>query len=230
MATDYYLILEISKTATPEEIKKAYRRLALKWHPDKNPHNKEEAEKKFKQISQAYEILSDDKKRRQYDLTGRVDDTSDYFSGQANYNHRMPHMFSFRDPFDIFREFFDSDPFGSSENFVFNQPFNAFPFSINGNGFGFGNLHPFATSIGNTHSSFTTFTSDDSFNMNNGNGVRSNVKRTTTTTTKYVNGKRIETKKVYENGKETITEYENGSLKSKTVRDVPQNNKQSIRY
>lgn len=68
MKRDYYEILGISRDASKDEIKKAYRRLALKYHPDKN--NTEEAEEKFKQISEAYAVLSDDQKRRQYDLYG----------------------------------------------------------------------------------------------------------------------------------------------------------------
>jgi len=62
--TDFYEILEVDKNATEEEIKKAYRRLALKWHPDKNPNNKTQAEEKFKLIAEAYEVLSDKDKRR----------------------------------------------------------------------------------------------------------------------------------------------------------------------
>jgi len=58
---DYYSVLEVTKTSTAVDIKKAYRKLALKWHPDKNPEKKEEAEKKFKEISEAYEVLSDGK-------------------------------------------------------------------------------------------------------------------------------------------------------------------------
>ncbi|CAF4274863.1 unnamed protein product, partial [Rotaria sp. Silwood2] len=57
--TDFYELLEIEKTSTDDEVKKAYRRLALKWHPDKNLSNKKEAEEKFKLISEAYEVLSD---------------------------------------------------------------------------------------------------------------------------------------------------------------------------
>src|SRR6185437_2205019 len=68
MTKQFYKILEISENATQEEIKKAYRRLALKWHPDKNPSNKEEVEKKFKEISEAYGILSNEDLRRRYDL------------------------------------------------------------------------------------------------------------------------------------------------------------------
>src|ERR1700722_13437 len=67
--TDYYNTLGIPKGATAEEIKKAYRKNALKYHPDKNPGDAA-AEKKFKEISEAYEVLSDDKKRQIYDQYG----------------------------------------------------------------------------------------------------------------------------------------------------------------
>lgn len=62
---DYYKILEVSKNATLEEIKKAYKKLALKFHPDKN--KSPDAEEKFKKISEAYQVLSDPQKRRTYD-------------------------------------------------------------------------------------------------------------------------------------------------------------------
>jgi DnaJ-class molecular chaperone len=68
--SNYYEILEIDKNATIDDIKKNYKKLAFKWHPDKNQDNKAEAEKKFKDISKAYQILSDPDKRKIYDLTG----------------------------------------------------------------------------------------------------------------------------------------------------------------
>lgn len=66
---DYYEVLGVAKTATPDEIKKAYRKMAIKYHPDKNPGDKE-AEEKFKEAAEAYDVLSDEKKRKMYDQFG----------------------------------------------------------------------------------------------------------------------------------------------------------------
>ena len=73
MPKDYYETLGVERSASKDEIKKAFRQLARKYHPDANPDNKEVAEEKFKEIGEAYEVLSDDNKRRMYDQTGRVD-------------------------------------------------------------------------------------------------------------------------------------------------------------
>lgn len=68
---DYYEVLEVSKNASADEIKKAYRKLALKYHPDRNPGDKE-AEEKFKEAAEAYEVLSDQQKRQRYDQYGHA--------------------------------------------------------------------------------------------------------------------------------------------------------------
>ena len=75
---DYYEVLGVSKDATPEEIKKAYKKMVLKYHPDRNKDNKEEAREKSKEVNEAYEVLSDQKKRAEYDQFGHA-----AFSGGA---------------------------------------------------------------------------------------------------------------------------------------------------
>ena len=77
---DYYEVLGVSKSATADEIKKAYRKLAVQYHPDKNPGNKE-AEEKFKEIAEAYAVLGDQQKRQQYDRFGHQMPGSGGFGG-----------------------------------------------------------------------------------------------------------------------------------------------------
>ena len=94
MAKDLYETLGVSRSASADELKKAYRKLAIKYHPDKNQGNKE-AEEKFKEISHAYEILSDPKKRSQYDQFGEAAFQNGGGGGGA-----------YQDPFDIFSQVF----------------------------------------------------------------------------------------------------------------------------
>ncbi|MCI0748208.1 MAG: molecular chaperone DnaJ [Verrucomicrobia subdivision 3 bacterium] len=93
---DYYEVLHVSRDADDEEIKKAYRKLALKYHPDKNPGDKS-AEEKFKEIGEAYEALSDPQKRAAYDQYGHAAFDPRMRAGRAG---------GFHDPFEIFREAF----------------------------------------------------------------------------------------------------------------------------
>lgn len=85
---DFYKILDISKSVSSEEIKKSYRRLASKWHPDKNSETtekREHAEKMFKDINEAYNVLYDPKKRNIYDNGGHPDDPNSAFHTQENF-------------------------------------------------------------------------------------------------------------------------------------------------
>uniref|UniRef100_A0A7N5P9Z1 J domain-containing protein n=1 Tax=Ailuropoda melanoleuca TaxID=9646 RepID=A0A7N5P9Z1_AILME len=109
---DYYEVLGVPRQASSKAIKEAYRKLALRWHPDKNPENKEEAERRFKQVAQAYEVLSDAKKRDVYDPYGEagVEDGG----GGGPCREPFEYVFTFRDPAEVFRESFgDRDPFSS---------------------------------------------------------------------------------------------------------------------
>jgi curved DNA-binding protein len=129
MADDYYQLLGVSKKASKEEIKKAFRKLAMKYHPDKNKDNKE-AEEKFKKINEAYAVLSNDEKRKQYDMFG-AEGFSKRFSQEDIFRG-----FDFNGTFkefgigDIFGGGFLSDLFGGgrrsgrrSSSFGFQNPF-----------------------------------------------------------------------------------------------------------
>ncbi|MCH5294343.1 MAG: J domain-containing protein [Treponema sp.] len=87
---DLYQTLGVTKTASPEEIKKAYRNLAFKYHPDRNPGDKT-AEEKFKQINSAYSVLGDETKRHQYDTYGQTDESAradrQYYQGTGTYGN-----------------------------------------------------------------------------------------------------------------------------------------------
>lgn len=91
---DYYSILGVPKNADDDALKKAYRKAALKWHPDRNPDNKDLADKKFKQVSEAYEVLSDKNKRAIYDQFGEEGLKGGATNAGANAGSGMPSGFS----------------------------------------------------------------------------------------------------------------------------------------
>ncbi|CAN1182509.1 DnaJ homolog subfamily B member 4 [Linum perenne] len=111
MGLDYYNILKVNKSASEDDLKKSYRKLAMKWHPDKNPNDKKEAEAKFKQISEAYDVLSNPQKRAIYDQYEEEGLNEIPPSGFGNGNHGT-NNFNSRNAEDIFAEFFGSSPFG----------------------------------------------------------------------------------------------------------------------
>lgn len=135
---DYYDILAVDKNATSDEIKKAYRRQALEWHPDKHKDNKEAAERRFKEINEAYQILSDPEKRRAYDQFGHAAFAPGGGAGRnpfagggspfGGFGQQGPFTytyttsgsgaagFDFGDPFEIFEQFFGgASPFGTRQ-------------------------------------------------------------------------------------------------------------------
>ncbi|CAO2605821.1 DnaJ homolog subfamily B member 8 [Lemmus lemmus] len=200
---NYYEVLGVKSSASPEDIKKAYRKLALRWHPDKNPNNKEEAEKKFKQVSEAYEVLSDSKKRSVYDRAGC---DSWRASGGGNVPHVSPFGagYPFRNPEDIFREFF-----GGLDPFSFD--FWDTPFSDRGRSHGFrGAFSSGFDALGRGGGSRTTFSSTSI-------GGSSSGFKSVMSSTEMVNGRKVTTKRIIENGQERVEVEEDGKLRSVTV-------------
>jgi molecular chaperone DnaJ len=119
MKREYYEVLGVSRSATKDEIKKAYRKLALQFHPDKNPDNKD-AEEHFKEVNEAYEVLSNDDKRRRYDQFGHAGVGSSAASGGAGPQGGA----DFNDIFSAFNDMFSGgrsrgggSPFGFEEAF-----------------------------------------------------------------------------------------------------------------
>src|SRR5881398_1981472 len=92
---DYYEVLGVSRSASAEDVKRAYRKLAVKFHPDKNPEDPH-AEEKFKELGEAYDVLMDADKRAAYDRFGHT-----AFAQGGGFGRE-----GFHDPFDIFREVF----------------------------------------------------------------------------------------------------------------------------
>lgn len=125
---DYYAVLGVAKDADAKAIKSAYRKMALKWHPDKNPDDREAAEKKFREVAEAYEVLSDKDKRAHYDRGGDgsgggggggFGDFGDFGFGDFGFGGGGGRGgFKFKDPNDLFKDMFGSgDPFEDFSKF-----------------------------------------------------------------------------------------------------------------
>lgn len=246
---DYYSLLELTPTATVTEIRRSYRRLALIHHPDKNPDNQVEAEEKFKLISEAFSVLSDDAKRRDYDyLRANPRSQARPFPGQSPFGAAR---FSFMDANRLFRQFFEEFQFGNVDNSPFgNSPFHNSPFSntpFRNSPFGnspFGNSpfgnSPFERNMASPFGSFGTlgnmnspFGNLDSFGaMNSPFGNMSQVSSTQTFSRSSSNGgsgTRVVTEVTTDaNGnrieRTTTTRSINGMQQtSTTVRNIPSN-------
>ncbi|CAG7832344.1 unnamed protein product [Allacma fusca] len=208
---DYYGVLGLSQNASPDDIRKAYRKLALQWHPDKNPENSDIATRKFKQIAEAYEVLSDENRRQSYDRARANPAPAESPYYQSN-NMRHPaedvFTFHFRSPEEIFREFFgDSNPF--SDMLV-------------------GSMAPFfGLATGTAFPGFETFNHDHRSSLFPRNSSRNSESFavSTSTTTTIMNGKKVTKVTQIENGVETTTVYENDVLKSKNVRNLKEKEK-----
>ncbi|KAL5970664.1 GPI ethanolamine phosphate transferase 2, partial [Taenia solium] len=272
--TCLYEILGIDRGASETDIKKAYRRLALKWHPDKNCEtNKEEAERRFKEISAAYEILSDAEKRRIYDKYGldglrgtssRPETTSRSAARPSARRSAYSFLdsddffnFVFRDPEEIFREFF-SEHINMMNSFM--EPFTmnmanvrraessrpaANPTTRYSHPVRRANTHlpdrsgphvfSFMSTSGNMISpkdglsqSFAFFSSSPNvtatvhqggskFTFGGGSGNVPIKGTFRSTSTKFLGGKCVTTRRVIQDGVETVTVEEDGVVKSKTV-------------
>ncbi|XP_068602345.1 dnaJ homolog subfamily B member 2 isoform X2 [Brachionichthys hirsutus] len=206
---DYYDILGVPGTASLDDIKKAYRKMALKWHPDKNQDNKEESERKFKDISEAYEVLSDKSKRDEYDSRGN-DRMQDRGFPSPDLSSDFP-GFSFRSPMDVFNEFFFSQI--PINNLLGN--FTSFESSPSHTGPGAFFSFP------SGRADFTSFSSSfgglDGMNSMSGG---SNKFTSVSTSTRIVNGKRTITKKTKENGQERTEIEEDGVLQKVLINGV----------
>lgn len=123
---DYYDVLGIQRSANEKEIKKAYRKLAMRWHPDKNPSSKEEAEVMFKKIAQAYEVLSDKKARKMYDRFGKSGLQGNaggsgggggfHFEFSQDARRTFSEFFKGKDPFESIKEMFKHHQMQSEED------------------------------------------------------------------------------------------------------------------
>jgi len=196
--TEYYDILGVSPNATQKEIKKAYRKLALQWHPDKNKDDKEKAEEMFQKISNAYEVLSDPEKRKAYDAGNKAN------SGFNN--HDFHSGFKFKSAFDMFNDFFDGEDDPWAE---FDKMFEEMGAGSSHFGSHFKKHNAGGASGGHFKSHFANMGADF------GGGFGSFQSQSTSTT--IINGVRVETKTMQRNGNSIKEVRKNGKLVEKYI-------------
>ena len=202
----YYQILELNSSACEDEIKKSYRRLALQWHPDKNQNNLTEAERRFKEISEAYEVLSDKEKRKTYDEFDRRGPRRQFPpESNNNFSHSFfnfsPFQFSdlhFRNPFDIYEDFFGTRNAFNERNLpnIFNQQ------------------------------NYTNDRINTSSNSSNPSSIIHSYTKSTKVTNNY--GVKTTITNIVENGIETVIVDEDGKTKSKKVNGVETVKKETL--
>ncbi|KAH6944550.1 hypothetical protein HPB50_003865 [Hyalomma asiaticum] len=216
---DYYNVLELPRNASPGDIRRAYRRLALKWHPDKNPGNKAEAEAHFKEISEAYEVLSDESKRRHYDLRGRGGQSTSHHEnfqrsrGGNAHSTGSAFTFQFRDPEDLFREIF-----GSLE------PFQDLYRGMRGPTVLAGRFPSYQQNSGSTFARRLVIDLDDLLFSPNlsaagvgGSSAGLTMPTQQVSSLQYINGKSVETRTIIRDGMKAVLRFEDGQLVSETV-------------
>jgi DnaJ-class molecular chaperone len=126
MSSSLYDILHVSKNASEQDIKKAFHQLALKYHPDKNPENPTLAEQTFKEIQQAYQVLSNPESRKMYDLTGSISGSEDMF--QTDLNDLFSSLFSNHSTVFTFVPMFSNiSPLFQQQQQQYNQPIDIDP-------------------------------------------------------------------------------------------------------
>ncbi|GAB0194533.1 dnaJ subfamily B member 8 [Grus japonensis] len=214
---DYYKVLGLQKSASQDDVKKSYHKLALKWHPDKNPSNKEEAEKKFKVVAEAYGVLSDPQKRSLYDRSVKESRSRRGRSAMGAQNSSFDSPYIFHDLEEIFREVYRGmDPFVHA----FWDPFD----NIRNNGenwhrrSGRGRNSRLFSDFMESFAPWNSFSPSEqpTFSFAEDAAGPHSV-RSVLTTTEVINGKRITTRKIIENGQERIEVEEDGQLRSVTI-------------
>ncbi|XP_043418638.1 dnaJ homolog subfamily B member 7 [Prionailurus bengalensis] len=224
---DYYEVQGVQRYASPEDIKKSYRKVALKWHPDKNPENKEEAERKFKEVAEAYEVLSNNEKRDIYDKCGQEGLNG---GSRSHFDDSFEYGFTFCKPDDVFREIFgERDPFSfhffeDSLEDLLNSPRGSYGSSGTRSFFATSSEYPVFERFSSYATGYIPYGSPGHEGLNSFSSLASDNSRmgnyrSVKTSGKTVNGKNTNTQRIIENDQEREVE-DDGELKSFLINGV----------